>query len=258
DGSGEILPSTKQFAYEESSAGSYIIELHTPIKLYLRVEGPLTVRADFEQTSIEFSDMTTVVVGARSYHQHPAGTVTTTSDPEDVMAAVSTFGSALKTFSPERSYPTLRGHPPTVEIGDELSIPTDLTPPETGVIIELPPELKYIYPAAPLAYYLGAEMVPGSGPRLRAGSDFEYALDSGRGFETEVEQVLKQVFMLDCLTREEGLYDTDLHERRAIESDLALDTEFDSAALYDASPADRLATYLDIPFEIIEPHLPEW
>src|SRR5699024_9157944 len=134
----------------------------------------------------------------------------------------------------------------------------DLTPPETGVIIELPPELKYIYPAAPLAYYLGAEMVPGSGPRLRAGSDFEYALDSGRGFETEVEQVLKQVFILDCLTREEGLYDTDLHERRAIVSDLALDTEFDPAALYDASPADRLATYLDIPFEIIEPHLPEW
>lgn len=258
DAPGTVLASTEQFAHEEFSDGTYTIELHTPIKLYLRVESPLTVRADFERTVIEFGDVTTVAVGARSYHQRPAATVTTTSDPEDVMAAVSTFGSALKSTGPERAYPTLRGHPPTIELGDELSIPNGLALPETDVTIELPTEFKFIYPIGPLAYYLGAELVPGEKPRLRAGPDFDHALDSERGFENEVERVLKQTFFLDCVTRTEGLYDTKLHERQAIEADQALDTDLDFAVLYDASPAERLAAYLDVPFDIIEPHLPDW
>ena len=161
DASGETLASIEQFAYEEFPDGIYTIELHTPIKLYLRVDSPLIVSADFEQTVIEFGNLTTVAVGARSYHQQPAATVTTTSDPKDVMAAVSTFGSALKTASPERAYPTLRGHPPAIELGDELSIPDGLTFPDTDVTIVLPAELKSIYPAAPLAYYLGAKLVAG-------------------------------------------------------------------------------------------------
>lgn len=258
DASGDTLASIEQFAYEEFSNGIYTIELHTPIKLYLRVESPLIVSADFEQTVVEFGDVTTVAVGARSYHQQPAATVTTTNDPKDVMAAVSTFGSALKTTSPERAYPTLRGHPPAIELGDELSIPDGLASPDTDVTIVLPAELKFIYPAAPLAYYLGAKLVAGEEPRLCAGTDFEHALDSEQGFENEVERVLKQTFFLDCLTRTEGFYDVDLHERRAVESDSTLDAELDFAALYDASPVERLATYLDVPFEAIKPYLPEW
>jgi hypothetical protein len=259
DAAGEALASTEQFAYEEFPAGQYTIELHTPIKLYLRVESPVTVRADFERTVIEFGDVTSVAVGARSYHDHPAATVTTTTDPEDMMAAVSTFGSALKTTSPERAYPTLRGHPPAIELGDELSIPKGLDRPNTNVTIELPAALEYIYPAAPLAYYLGAELVPGEEPRLCAGTDFEHALDSGRGFENEVERVLKQTFFLDCLTRTEGIYGTDLHERRALESDPAFaNADLDFATLYDASAVERLAAYLDVSYEVIEPYLPEW
>ena len=258
DVSGEVLASTEQFAYEEFTDGIYTIELHTPIKIYLRIESAVVVRADFEQTVIEFDDVTTVTVGARSYHQRPAATVMTTSDPEDVMAAVSTFGSALKTTSPERAFPTLRGHPPAAELGEELSIPDELVLSDNDITIELPPELEYVYPAAPLAYYLGAELVPGEKPRLHAGTTFEHTLDSERGFEHEVERILKQTFFLDCMTRTEGLYKTELHERRAFENDSALDIELDFAALYDASPAERLATYLDIPFEVIESHLPDW
>ena len=258
DATGEILASTEQFAYEEFGDGIYTIELHAPIKLYLRVESEVAVSAGFEQTVIEFGDVTPVTVGARSYHEQPAGTVATTSDPEDVMAAVSTVGSALKTTSPERAFPTLRGHPPVIELGDELSIPNGLVLPDTDISIELPAELRFIYPAAPLAYYLGAELVPGEKLRILGGANFEHTLDSERGFENEIERVLKQTFFLDCLTRTEGFYNAELHERRAFESDPALDTDLDFAALYDAPPAERLAAYLDISFEIIEPHLPDW
>jgi hypothetical protein len=259
DAAGEVLASTEQFAYEEFSEDTYTIELHTPIKLYLRVESPVTMRAEFERTVIEFGDVTSVAVGARSYHDHPAATVTTTADPEDVMAAVSTFGSAMKTTNPERAYPTLRGHPPTIELGDELSIPKGLSLSNPDVTIELPAALEYIYPAAPLAYYLGAELVPGEDPLVRAGTDFEHALDSERGFENEVERVLKQTFFLDCLTRTEGVYGADLHERRTLESDPAFaNAGLDFATLYDASTIDRLAAYLDVSYEVIEPYLPEW
>src|SRR5699024_9950506 len=150
---------------------------------------------------------TAVTVGARSYHKRPAATVRTPADPESMMAAISTFGSALKTTSPERAYPTLRGHPPAIELGDTLSIPDSFTRSDPAVTIEIPADLKYIYSAAPLAYYLGAELVASEELRLCAGESFEYTLDSEHGFETEVERVLKQTFLLDCVTRTEGLYD---------------------------------------------------
>ena len=259
DGAGEELAAIEQFDQEEFSTGTYILELHSPIKLFLRLEGELTVQSDLDRVVFEFDGLTEVAIGARSYHRHPAGTVTTTAEPEDVMTAVSTFGSALKTTSPERSFPTLRGHPPSIELGDELAIPDGVTLPDTGIEIEVPPEFRFIYPAASLSYYLSAPLVPGEQPRIHTGTGFEYALTQPgagtvSGFEREAAQTLKQVFFLDCLTRTEGLYQVDLHERRAVEDDLALDF----ATLYEAPVAERLATYLEVPFSAIEDYLPDW
>ena len=259
DGSGEELAAIEQFQQEEFPSDTYTIELHTPIKLFLRIESPLTVQADLEHTVFKFGNQTPVIIGARSYHRHPAATITTTREPEDVMNAVSMFGSAMKTTSPERSFPTLRGHPPTIELGDDLSIPDSLTLPDTGIEIEVPPEYRFIYPAASLSYYLGAPLLPGDEPQLHTHNGFEYSLTqpgtgTAHGFERKVEQTLKQVFLLDCLTRTEGLYQVDLHERRALEDDL----DIDFAGLYDAPAAERLATYLDIPFSVVEDHIPDW
>jgi hypothetical protein len=251
--SGTALWNAEHFGPEDFPAGQYTIEVNAPVKLYLRVESAITASADAEQIRIDFGDATDVVVGARSYHDHPAATVTTPAAPESMMQAVSTFGSALKMTSPERSYPTLRGHPPTVELGEELDL-AGLDAPETDVTIELPAALDYIYPAAPLAYYLGAELVPGEDPLVRTDDGFERSLDGPGGFERTVERTLKQVFFLDCLTRTEGLYPIDLHERRTLESSLGLDF----AALYDRSLAEQLEAYLAVPFAVLEDYLPEW
>jgi hypothetical protein len=251
--SGTALWNAEHFGHEDFPAGQYTIEVNAPVKLYLRVESAITASADAERIRIDFGDATDVVVGARSYHDRPADTITTTTDPRDMMKAVSTFGSALKTTSPERSYPTLRGHPPTVELGTELDC-TGLDAPKTGISIELPAALDYIYPAAPLAYYLGAELVPGEEPLVRTEDGFEHSLEGPAGFERRVERTLKQVFFLDCLTRTEGLYPVNLHERRALESSL----ELDFAALYDRSLPEQLEAYLAVPFAMLENHLPEW
>ncbi|WP_049899186.1 hypothetical protein [Halococcus agarilyticus] len=253
DESGTIVAQAEHFANEELPHGEYTIELSAPIKLYCRVESTVTVTADVEGMTIEFDDATEVVVGARSHHERPAATVTTTTDPEDMMAAISTFGSALKTTSPERSYPTLRGHPPTVELGDELDL-AGLEPPDTGVTIEVPPECRSIFVVAPLAYYLGARVRPGDEPRLRTDRGLDHSLDGPCGFERTVERTLKGTFFLDCLARTEGLYPVALHEREAVEANIDLDL----AALYDRPIAERLDAYLDVPFAAVEDHLPEW
>lgn len=254
DEEGTLLVEAEHFANETLPQGKYELDLSAPVQLYLCVQSSVTVASDVTKTRISFDDETKVLVGARSRHEHPAATVTTTDDPVDMMAAVSTFGSALKTTSPERSFPMFRGHPPSIERDDELSIPPSVTPPDTGLRIEALPEYRSIYVAAPLVYYLGAELCPGKTSRLVADTGFEYHLDTARGFEHEVERVLKQVFFLDCVTRTEGIYPVELHERQAVESKLDLDF----AALYDLSIAERIEAYLSVPFAVLEEHLPEW
>ncbi|MFB6310408.1 MAG: hypothetical protein ABEH64_04410 [Salinirussus sp.] len=254
DSSGDIVAEVQQLDSEELPRDCYDLELLTQFKTYLGVEGPVEIEADATAFQIDFGTETEVILGARSNHERPAATVTTTSDPLDLMAAIETFGSALKTTAPDRAFPSLRGHPPAVELGSELHIPDAVEQPETEIHVELPPDLASVFVAAPLVYYLGATVEAGRTPRIRTGNGVDYALNGPAGYETTVERTLKRVFLLDCITRTEGLYGIELNERAALEGSLTLD--FD--ALYRASPADRLAAYLEIPWSTLEEFVPNW
>lgn len=251
--SGEMLAQIEAFSQKSFPERSYCLEICAPMKLYLRVDGPFTASADFDSITFGF-ESGELLLGGRSRHEQPEATITVTEDPVDLMAAVSYLGSALKTTSCERSYPTLRGHPPLLERGDELHVPDALEKPETGVRIELPADLRHVFVAAPLAYYLGAELRPASVPRIVTDHGFEHDLETTRGFETEVERVLKQVFFFDCVTRTEGYYKVDLHERSQVEPLVNLDF----ASLYDRPLAEQLEQYLAVPYEVIEEFVPEW
>jgi len=254
DGDGNMIAQAEHFADESFPAGTYSVELFAPIKLYLRVDSPLRVVSDATQTRLEFGEETDVLVGARSHHKRPAATIRTTDRPRDAMRAVSLLGSALKTTSVERSYPTLRGHPPLIERGTRFDAPDGLEPPATDVTLELPETHRHVYTAAPLAYYLGATVVPGPSPRIVTEGGFSHELDGTGGFERAVERVLKQTFFLDCLTRTEGYYEVDLHERRTLEPTLGLDF----ADLYDRSIGEQLEAYLDVPYDAVEAEIPDW
>jgi hypothetical protein len=233
--------------------GEYVLELSGPVKLYATVRGPMEVDAQVAELEIDFERPQTVRIGARSYHERPAATVTTTDDPADVMAAVSTFGSALKTTSSERSYPTLRGHPPSIERGEELSVPAGLTPPAETVRIEVPERLRDVLVVAPLAYYLGAPVRPGPEPRLVVDGR-GYGLDGAAGFETAVERILKRTFFLDCLVRTAGPRTVPLYERRVTEDALNVSV----SDLYGRPNAERLAAYMDVPYEAVAEYVPTW
>ncbi|WP_128475819.1 CHAT domain-containing protein [Halorussus pelagicus] len=234
----------------------YLLHVGAPFKTYLCIDSSLHVENRTPEVKIEFRSETSVKVGARSSHTSPASTVTVPDDPEAVMKAVSTFGSALKTTTPEQAWPTLRGHPPRLERGEELSIPDELDVPDTGVTLHVPTDYEHVFPVAPLAYYLGASVVPGNPPRLTTEDGFVHHLGEGEKFENEVARVLKQVIVLDCVTRAEteGFHPVDLAERRAVESVTDLDFE----ALYDASLAERLPTYLSVPETVLDEVQPWW
>ncbi len=247
DGAGTLLARGDDFSMP--SRRYYVSIDPAPTKLYLGFSGAFSVTSDSEMTRIELDDPTDITLGFRSLHQAPAGTITTPTDPESLMGAVSLLGSSLQTTSPERSFPTLRGHPPLIEPGDEFHAPDRIERPNTGVRIVVPPEYRSLYPVVPLAYYLAAEVVPGESARIE-GDGWEHSLEPN--LERRAAEVLRQSFHFDCIARTEGFYPVDLHEREATAVDL------DWAALYDAPLAERLGEYLTVPFETVEPELPQW
>ena len=251
---GEMVTEVGHLEEGSVGEGSYVLELGAQIKTYVEVEGPIEITATLLETRIEFDGPRELRIGAQSWHDRPTATVTTTADPHDVMAAVSTFGSALKTTSPERSFPSLRGHPPAVELGDRLDVPDSVESPETGISLELPPTRGAVYAAAPLAYYLGADVVAGPEPRLVTDTGFEYSLSSPKSFEENVERTLKRLFVLDCVTRTEGLYEIDLRARNDVEQYVDLDW----GRLYERPLAEQVATYLEVPYALVEDVVPEW
>lgn len=254
DETGSFIANIEQSSSETLPEGVYSLELAAPIKLYLQVDSSVTVSSDLMQTYIHFSDETEVLIGARSFHEEPAATITTTDDPRDMMAAVSTFASALKTQSPERSFPSNRGHPPMVERGEKLHIPAGVETPDASIRLEIPPDYRSIYAVAPLVYYLGADLVPADTPRLVTETGFEYALGEERCFEETLERVLKRVFFLDCVVRTEGMHPVDLYERQKVEESI----DHDLSSLYSCPPAERIEAYFDVPFSKLEPQMPDW
>lgn len=247
DGDGTLL--THGDCYEMPE-GTYHVGINpAPTKLYLTFDSGFAVSTTDRTTRIDLDVPCTVELGFRSLHQTPAGTITTPTDPESLMDAVSLLGSALQTTSPERSFPTLRGHPPLIEPGDEFRVPERVESVESGVRIVVPPEYRYLYPVVSLAYYFAADVVPGDTPRIE-GDGWTYPLEPG--FEARTARVLRQSFHMDCLARTEGFYPVDLHERETTNLNL------DWSRLYDLPLAERLGEYLDVPFEAVEPELPQW
>ena len=230
----------------------YLLELPgLGMKIYIRVNDTgFRIVPGEDSVDIVLDPDTKVHIGARSGHTQPAGSLTTTSHPKDLMGAISLFGNAMKTWSPERTWPSLRGHPPLLKLDTKCKIPDTLTPPDTGVELTVPAEHSWLYPAAPLAYWLGATVKPGA-PALHLGGQTKpLGVDAGyeggterEAFELHVKDVLQFTFMLDCAVRTEGFYDVELDARRRVE---AAGFDFDYAGLYDASLVERVRTYLDL------------
>jgi hypothetical protein len=257
DADGETiadLGSQNEIAIED--AATYELSVGSSIKLYVRLDGPFTIRKGLDNFEITLDGTGTVAMGARSLHERPAATVGVTDDPASLARGVSLFASALKTLSPERTYPTLRGHPPRLERRDAFANPAGIERPDSGITIYVPDTHRSVATVASLAFYLAADVaVPAdTDPRVVTDSGFEYALADDCALEDGVARLLKQQFLLDCVVRTEGLFPSDLYERDRVEDHVP----FDIAATYDADLQTRFERYTRVDYDAIEPALPEW
>lgn len=230
--------------------------LSVPLKLYLLVPARFNVRATDDGLAVAFPEDVAVDVAIRSFHDSAAGTVTAGPSIESEMRALSQLGSALQTTSPERSWPTLRGHPPLVNAGDAEDIPDHISRPDVDVHLTLPRDRRYLYPAVSLAYYLGASIEPSTGPPQLAAAG--RVVDLADDYEDRVNRLLRRTVFLDTIARREGLYPFELaRHRRALD---ALDDDVDWQEIYDLPLGERVATYLDDRWDVLEERdvLPTW
>lgn len=237
----------------------YSIQVTTaPVALYLRVDGAVEVATRDAQTCLSFPDGPTLVsIGVRSFHEEPGQTISVPPQPAAIMDAVSALGSGLKSLAVDRSFPTLRGHPPEIELDADASEVdlADVAPPETDVYLDVPADLDYVYPVAPLAYYLGARLRERETPRLVTG-EATRDLDED-GFAADVGSLLSRILTLDVVVRSaEGPFQTDLAERGALED--RLDGPLDYAGLFTAPIAERVQRYLALPGDAVDAIVPQW
>lgn len=245
---------------EFSVHGGIFIDVSAAMKLLVYTEG-VTVSGHLagddhnpESLVVTFDEPTQVVVGARSLHESPVTTMTVTEDPEDLMTAASYLGSSIKEWSAERSWPTLRGYPPAIEIGEELHIPDSLSKPDTDVTITVPRDTADIFRVTPLVHYFGADVVPGDQTELHLGSHYVEPLGTGAELEQSVDDLLGHCLVLDSLVRIGGYYSMSRYEY----DELAPELPFYPPELYDEPIHRQLLEYLEVPFETVAPYVPDW
>ena len=243
---------------EEFPRGDYCIEFNGAVKTFVRAEDvavSATGAAGPEPVEFAFDRETTVALGGRSLHSQPEATITVPDDPTALTEAVSVLGSSIKEFSPERSWPTLRGYPPRIERGDALDVPSPLTVPDTGVEVVVRPTYADVYRLSTLSYYLGARMVTGDAPAIRLDTGYTELLpDDGAALERRVEELFRTWFFLDTLARTEGYVQSDRYEYEQVGSELP----FYPPNLANLSMSERLMEYLEVDPETVAPYAPAW
>lgn len=233
----------------------YEVGISSSIKLYLRISGPFEVRDGLDNLEIRWDGTRRVEIGGRSMHERPAGTIRTPDDPHSIARAVSLFPSALKTLSPERSFPTLRGHPPLIERDETFEAPAGLSQTDSGLTVLVPETLRDVLTVTPLVFYMGADVAfDDRDPRVVTDHGFEYRLGERRSLEECVARLLKQQFLLDCVVRTVGLYPVDLYEQTQVVEHF----DYDLEETYDADIGTRFERYTTVDYDSIEPYLPWW
>ena len=176
-------------------------EVRADAGLEMRVafEGPATVEATASGPWLRFPDRTPVAVGFRDA---AAGreTVTVPPTPAGVAAAVTAAARTHRTEGPARSHPGFRPHTPRVVL--RADAPVDVEPAPSRPTLSVPPDAVALLVAAPLSYYLGADLTTADGaPTLRA-DGLEHVFEPLPAFAGEVGDALRRLCGLDARIRD--------------------------------------------------------
>ncbi|WP_424357811.1 hypothetical protein [Methanocella sp. MCL-LM] len=129
---------------------------------------------------------------------------------------------------PLRAYPAAGGVPAEVQ-----------KPCPPAITFYLPPDLRYLYAAAPLACYAGASIEAGKSPAISVSGELLPLPGEAREFSRWSCNSLRYIFHVDCALR----YETTTG-RRLAGIDIPADTGTSSEKLLSMGIADRLFSYL--------------
>lgn len=235
---------------------THVLKVTSQIGAYLKFTGGGTLERLVDgRVRLSFEHPTAVTLGYWSLVDYPEETVTVPPTASGLATALSALSSAYLSLGPDRTLPGWREYPPLVAFGDETDVPDAVADavPDTGIELVLPDAFAYGIPAAPLAYHLAADVrvAARETPVLRVPEfDVVHEFPSLPAFGVAANDVFERTFYADCLVNS-ARGGTDLAES-AFLADVGLDAD----ALFDATPAERLAAYLDAPFEGIRSRLP--
>ncbi|WP_277552982.1 hypothetical protein [Halobaculum limi] len=238
-------------------SGAYVLHVDSKVDAYVRFDGVATVsKPQYERLVVEFPEETALSIGFSTGIQDDTEVVTVPRTPAGVATALSAFPAGHRTATADRSFDTMRGQPPRVAFGDEVSIPQSVSErvEGAGTRMVVPDDVEYLFPLAPLAHYVGASVAvePDATPRIETPSG-THRLPELPEFQDETGSLLERTFYLDCLVRTAGPYGSELAVASLLE-DLGIDAD----ELYAASLAERLDAYLSVPFEDVADEFPEW
>lgn len=199
--------------------------------VFLAFDGTASVSGPETAPGMEFDGDRVVALGF-SGDAGPQATVTVPGTAAGLATYVTHATASLRTTAPDRSHPALRGHPPRLAVGEE-SVPESVAAaaPATELELRVPEDVAHVFVGAPLAYYLGASVTVGGTEPVLVGESPIRSFEPLPTFQAQVAALLRRVFALDASVRSTaGAPDPPL-----------------PAAVREASPAERLRRYLEVP-----------
>ena len=140
-------------------------------------------------------------VATVTLHKKDGHTAYTSPDIPGIFDCVSSICSDHAISSPDKSNPLFRGVPPSIKILEGFA---GVEPFRQEFSLHLPHDLRYLYTAAPLAYYLGTPIEPSDRPYITFDNYEPVGLQSIKGFETFAGEALRRTFYMDCAVRYEA------------------------------------------------------
>lgn len=227
---------------------------NTHSRVHLRFDGPASLRPAKRETVLSLSESQRITVGKGQAESVGPAPIQVPETVAGLATGLSHLSVAHHTLAPSRSHPEQRDHPPILTTGVSESIPADIAAgkPETGIELRLPAAVESLFVAAPLAYYLGADVTVGDRERavLTAdGTTVHREFAPLPAFQEEVAGLVRRLFYLDCLVR----------RMNPEENPAALEAcSLDPATIRGLTPAGRLERYLNVPTAVVSDAMPEW
>jgi hypothetical protein len=249
---GEYETIDKSWRTTELPDDEYLLKLTGKLVAYVRFDGPARIdRAADGSVTLSFDQPQPVTVGVWSLVAYPEETVVVDPTPEGIATGISALSSAHLTESPDRILPGWRRHPPRIEFGENTGTPDDLDVPDTDIELAVPDRIEPLFPAAPLSFHLGADVLvepDREAPQLRVpGRDLVHEFAPTPEFQFEAASLFRRVVYLDRLVRTGGPRGND----DLLNCDILDAARIDPETWYERPIADRLERYLDVPPELV-------